>query len=61
MSGGGGGFKKLLINFIVDKPAQAYLSGGALLFMINRTRAQSNYAYYFGKFEFERRVERNML
>jgi len=58
---GGGGFKKVIINFVIDKPVQAYIGGGATMFLINKYRARSAYNYHFGKFDFERRLERNTL
>lgn len=58
---GGGGAKKKIINFLLDKPVQAYLGGGALLFLYRRYQTNATYNYHFGKFDFQRRVERNEL
>lgn len=61
MSGGGGGLKKFMINAIIDKPAETYIATGALLYLVRRMQTQMTYNTYFGKMEFERRVERNQL
>jgi len=61
MAGGGGGFKKVAINFVLDHPVQAYLGGGALCFAYRQYQIRSTYNYYFGKFEFERKLERGEL
>ncbi len=34
MAGGGGAWKKHVINFVVDKPAHVYLGGAAFLFLL---------------------------
>ena len=61
MAGGGGGAKKLIIDTILDKPAHVYLAGGAFLWAIRSYQAQTTYNYYFGKIDFERRLERGEL
>jgi hypothetical protein len=33
---GGGGAKKLIINYVLDKPVHVYLGGGALLYAIRQ-------------------------
>jgi hypothetical protein len=58
---GGGGAKKLIINFIVDNPAKVYLGGGALLWVVRKYQIQTTYNTYFGKFDYQRRVERGQL
>ena len=55
---GGGGFKNKIINFVLDKPAHAYLGGGAFLFLMRRVQTQQTFNYHFGKFEYERKLER---
>lgn len=61
MAGGGGGIKKLVINLILDKPVQVYLGGGAALWAIRKVQTRQAYNYHFGKFEFQRQVERHQL
>ena len=61
MAGGGGGMKKVVLNFILDKPVQAYLIGGVALWGVRKLQIQTAYNYHFGKFDFERRVERNQF
>lgn len=33
---GGGGAKKLILNFVLDNPVKVYLGGGALLWAIRK-------------------------
>ena len=54
MSGGGGGMKKTVIALLVDRPAVVYLSGGAFIFAIRQYQIRSFYNYHFGKIEFMR-------
>lgn len=61
MAGGGGGAKKLIINFVLDKPVQAYLGGAAFLWAARKYQTISTYNTYFGKFDFQRKVERGQL
>jgi hypothetical protein len=61
MAGGGGGFKKIFINYVLDNPVKVYLGGGAALYLIRKYQTQSTFNYHFGKFEFQRRLERNQL
>ena len=56
MSGGGGGIGKRVINYVVDNPANIYLGGAALLWSIRNVQIRQTYNYYFGRFEFERRL-----
>lgn len=58
---GGGGAKKLIINFILDNPVQVYLGGAALLYGVRRYQTAAAYGYHFGKFDFQRKVERGEL
>ena len=61
MAGGGGGLKMKVINFMLDKPAVVYLGGGAVAHAYNYYSTRTTYGYWFGKVEYERRVERNQL
>jgi hypothetical protein len=62
MAGGGGGaYKKMIINFLVQKPHMAYVGGAASLAAIRWYSTQTTYNYWFGRIEFERRLERNQL
>lgn len=58
---GGGGLKKVVLNYIVDNPAKVYLAGGAFLYAFRRYETQKQYNQFFGKFDFQRRLERNEL
>lgn len=57
MAGGGGGLKKLVINTVLDKPAQVYVASGFFLYTLRRIQVQQAYNLHFGKFEFERRQQ----
>jgi hypothetical protein len=58
---GGGGAKKLVINYVLDYPVRVYLGGAAVLFGLRARQTSSTYNYHFGKFDFQRRVERGEL
>ena len=58
---GGGGFKKQVINFLLHKPVHAYVGGAALLHSVRYYQTQTTYNYWFGKIEFQRRVDRNQI
>jgi len=36
MAGGGGGLKKVILNFVIDNPVKVYLGGGAALFVLRK-------------------------
>jgi len=55
MAGGGGGLKKQVITTVLEKPVQVYLTGGAALYALRTYQTQTQYNYWFGKAEFERR------
>ena len=61
MSGGGGGAKKLVMNFVLDKPCHAFIAGGGLLWAVRKLQTQMTYNTHFGRNDFERRVERNQF
>ena len=58
---GGGGAKKFIINAFVDHPGKVYLGGGAFLYFYRQFAIQKAYNWHFGKFDFQRRVERGEL
>ena len=58
---GGGGYKKKVIDTILHKPVQVYLTGGAFLYMLRSYQVQTTYNYWFGKCEFERRVAKGLI
>lgn len=55
---GGGGAKKMLISLFLDHPVKVYLGGGATLWMLRQYQTRTTYNYHFGKFDFQRKVER---
>jgi hypothetical protein len=40
---GGGGFKKVIINTVLDRPAAVYLGGAAFLYLLRQYQIQSTY------------------
>lgn len=58
---GGGGSKKLIINFVLDNPVKTYLGGAAFLYAVRKYQTATTYNKYFGKFDFQRKVERHEL
>ena len=58
---GGGGAKKLIVNFLVDHPGRVYLGGAAFFYFYRQYSIQQAYNTHFGKFDFQRRLERNEL
>ena len=50
-----------MINFVVDHPGKVYLGGAAFLYMYRTWATESNYRLHFGKFDFQRRLERGEL
>ena len=58
MAGGGGGAKKFIINYVIDNPVKVYFGGAALLFAIRTYQTKEAYNHYFGKADFQRKVER---
>jgi hypothetical protein len=36
MAGGGGGIKKIVLNFVIDNPVKVYLGGGAALYALKK-------------------------
>jgi hypothetical protein len=61
MSGGGGGMKKQVIDMFIHKPVQVYLFGGALFYSLRWYQTTSTFNYWFGKCEFERMKNKNLL
>lgn len=58
---GGGGAKKLIVNFLVDHPGKVYLGGAAFLYFYRTYQTQSTYNYWFGRNDFMRKRERGEL
>ena len=54
-------FKKIIITFVTQKPVQAYLGGGAILGLHRYYDTRTTYNYWFGRFEYERRINRNQI
>lgn len=61
MAFGGPDVQKISINAMRHTPVQCFLGGAAVLFMMRQYQTHSTYNYWFGKIEYERRVERNEL
>ena len=61
MAGGLGGAQKVIIDFMVKKPHFAFIGGAAALHSLRWYTTQTTYNYWFGKVEYERRIERNQL
>ena len=55
---GGGGLKKQVINTMLEKPVQVYLAGGVALYAMRTYQTQTQFNYWFGKNEFERRFKK---
>ena len=58
---GGGGVKKYIVSAFVDHPGKVYLGGAAFLYFYRQWATQKAYNVHFGKFDFQRRLERNEL
>lgn len=61
MAGGGGGLQKKILNFLIDSPEKVYLGGAAFLYFYRNYQVQQAYSHHFGKFDFQRRLERGEL
>lgn len=61
MAGGGGGIQKIIINFIIDQPDKAFIGGAAVLYFYRTYATHQAYSQNFGKFDFQRKVERNEI
>ena len=61
MAVGLGPLKAKMINLMLDKPALLYIGGAAFLQLQRTYATKTTYNYWFGKIEFERRLERNQL
>jgi hypothetical protein len=61
MAGGGFNIKKLIVSAFVDHPGKVYLGGAAFLYFYRQYAISSTYRQHFGKFDFQRRLERNEL
>jgi hypothetical protein len=58
---GGGNFQKHIIDAMRYKPVHCYLGGAVFLFALRQYQTQSTYNYWFGKIEFQRRLERKEI
>lgn len=58
---GGGGAKKFIVTMFVDHPGKVYLGGAAFLYFQRLWATQKDYNSYFGKIDFQRRLERGEL
>ena len=61
MAGGGGGYQKMVINFLVKKPVHAYVGGAAFLYAFRTYQTNSMYNYWFGKIHMERMIARGQI
>ena len=58
---GGGGLKKVALNYILDKPVNVYIGGGFFLWGLRKYQTATTYNYFFGKQDYQRRLERGQL
>lgn len=58
---GGGGAKKMLIGLLLDHPVKVYLGVGAGLWLHRQMQIRQTYNYHFGKFDFQRKLEKGQL
>lgn len=58
---GGGNYQKMVIDAMRYKPVQCYLGGAAFLYALHWYQTQTTYNYWFGKIEYQRRVERSEI
>lgn len=58
---GGGGLKTKFFNTLLYKPVQVYLGGAAFLFVVRSFQTKLVFNYWFGKFEFERRIAKGQI
>lgn len=58
---GGGGAKKMIVNLFVDHPGKVYLGGAAFLYFYRQYAIKQTYNKHFGKFDFQRKLERGEL
>ena len=58
---GGGGYKSMVINFIVRNPVTVYCGGGISLLTLRYIQTRGAYNFWFGKQHFERRVAKGLI
>ena len=58
---GGPNIGKIVVNWYLHKPVHLYVGGAGLLTAVRYYQTQSTFNYWFGKIEFDRRMERNQL
>jgi hypothetical protein len=61
MAGGGGGLKLKAINFVLNQPVAVYLGGAGTLQAYRWYQTKTQYNFWFGKIEFQRKLERNQF
>ena len=61
MAGGGGGLKLKAINLMLDRPVACYLGLATVIGSYRWYQTKTTYNMWFGKIEFDRRLERNQL
>ncbi len=56
-----GGLKKQVVDTVINNPVQVYLAGGAFLYAVREYQTRTNFNYWFGKAEFERRGAKGLI
>ena len=58
-----GGFnpKGFIINLMLDRPVACYLGGASALYAYRWYQTKTTYNFWFGKIEYDRKLERNQL
>ena len=54
-------FKKIAIDNMRYKPVQCYIGGAIFLYGLRWYATETSYNYWFGKLEYQRRIERGEL
>ena len=50
------GVKKNIMFALIHRPMHTYLIGGVFFYMLREYQVKKSYNYWFGKFEFERKL-----
>ena len=58
---GGGGMKKMVINFIVHNTVSVYCGTGIFLLGVRKVHTQMQYNYWFGKQHFQRKLAKGLI
>ena len=56
-----GGMKTKFLDFVRANPVQVYLGLGVTLMGVRELQTRMMFNYWFGKFEYQRRLERNKI